>query len=293
VISIFDYSDYRLFLRDWLQTQKADGHPITYQALGEAAGFASKGFLTQILQGKTKLPERMIGAFAKALDLRKKERDYFDLLVRFNQAKRASRSAELHKRIQEEFHAGVKAPALKRFEYCRKWYCSAIRSLLGYYAFSGDFADLAKQLEPPITAAQAKRAVNLLMELGLIQRKEDGFYHLADRHLTSGEVIHLTSGETIHLISGEAIASHAVIQFQRETMDLAKEALETFPTDARSGSTLTLGLSEAGYRALEEKLQVLRREMAEIARFDKRIDRVIQVNLHAFPLTRKPKEGRK
>ena len=32
MISIFDYSDYRLFLRDWLQAQKADGHPITYSA---------------------------------------------------------------------------------------------------------------------------------------------------------------------------------------------------------------------------------------------------------------------
>jgi len=277
VISIFDYSDYRLFLRDWLQAQKADGHPITYEALGEAAGFTSKGFLTQVLQGKTNLPERMIGDIAKALDLRKKERDYFDLLVRFNQAKRATQRAELHQRIQDGFKADAKALALEQFEYYQKWYYSAIRSLLGYFPFKGDYADLAKQLEPAITPAQAKRAVNLLSELGLIQRKEDGLYHLTDRLITSGE----------------AFVSHAVIQFQRETMDLAKEALETFPKAKRSGSTLTLGLSEAGYKALEEKLKVLRREMVEIAKFDKDIDRVIQVNLHAFPMTRKIKEGRK
>ncbi|MDB5102432.1 MAG: hypothetical protein JWP91_121 [Fibrobacteres bacterium] len=277
MITIFDYSDYRLFLRDWLHAQKADGHPITYETLGEAAGFTSKGFLTQILQGKTNLPERMIGDIAKALDLRKKERDYFDLLVRFNQAKRAAQRAELHRRIQEGFKADVKALALDQFEYYQKWYYSAIRSLLGYYEFRGDFADLAKQLEPAITPAQAKRAVGLLEELGLIVRKEDGLYHLTDRLITSGE----------------SFVSHAVIQFQRETMELAKEALETFPKNKRSGSTLTLGLSEAGYRALEEKLRVLRQEMVEIARFDKEIDRVIQVNLHAFPMTRKPKEGRK
>jgi uncharacterized protein (TIGR02147 family) len=273
VISIFDYSDYRLFLRDWLRAQKADGHPITYETLGEAAGFSSKGFLTQVLQGKTNLPERMIGDIAKALDLRKRERDYFDLLVRFSHAKRATQRAEIHKRIHDEFKAEVKALALEQFEYYQKWYYSAVRSLLGYYGFSGDYTDLARQLEPPITPAQAKRAIGLLSELGLIARKEDGQYHLTDRLITSGE----------------SFVSHAVIQFQRETMDLAKEALETFPKPARSGSTLTLGLSEAGYRALEEKLRVLRKEMVEIARFDKEIDRVIQVNLHAFPLTRLPK----
>ena len=273
VISIFDYSDYRLFLRDWLQAQKAAGHPITYETLGQAARFSSKGFLTQVLQGKTNLPERMIGDIAKALDLRKKERNYFDLLVRFSQAKRATQRAEVHRRIQDEFKADVKALALEKFEYYQKWYYSAIRSLLGYYGFRGDYTDLARQLEPPITPAQAKRAVSLLEELSLIARKEDGQYILTDRLITSGE----------------SFVSHAVIQFQRETMDLAKEALEAFPKPARSGSTLTLGLSEAGYQALEEKLKVLRQEMVEVARFDKEIDRVIQVNLHAFPLTRLPK----
>ena len=276
MISIFDYSNYRLFLRDWLQAQKSEGRPITYEALGEAAGFTSKGFLTQVLQSKTNLPERMIGDIAKALNLRKKERDYFDLLVRFNQAKRAHDRAELHGRIQEEFKAEAKALALEQFEYYQKWYYSAIRSLLGYFPFRGDFAALAKQLEPSITPAQAKRAINLLSELGLIARKEDGLYHLTDRLITSGE----------------SFVSHAVIEFQRETMELAKAALEVFPKGKRSGSTLTLGLSEAGYKALEEKLRILRQDLVEIARFDKEIDRVVQVNLHAFPLTRKRKEGK-
>jgi uncharacterized protein (TIGR02147 family) len=276
VISIFRYSDYRLFLRDWLQEQKAEGRPVTYEALGEAAGFTSKGFLTQILQGKTNLPERMIGAISTALDLKKKERDYFDLLVRFNQAKRAAQRADLYRRIQDGFKADVQALALDQFEYYQKWYYSAIRSLLGYHSFKGDFADLAKRLEPPITPAQAKRAVRLLEELGLIQRVEDGTYRLTDRLITSGE----------------SFVSHAVIQFQRETMDLAKEALESFPKSERSAATLTLGLSEAGYKAMEEKLKALRKELVEIARFDKGIDRVVQVNLHAFPLTR-PSKGKK
>jgi uncharacterized protein (TIGR02147 family) len=273
VISIFAYSDFRLFLRDWLQARKAEGHAITYEALGEAAGFTSKGFLTQILQGKSNLPARMIGEFAKALGLKKKERDYFDLLVRFNQAKRARERADLYSRIEADFKAESKPLALEQFEYYRKWYYSAVRSLLGYYPFRGDYVALARQLEPPITPAQAKRAIALLERFGLIARGEDGLYRLTDRLITSGE----------------SFVSHAVVEFQREAMDLAKEALEAFPKAERSAATLTLGLSEAGYQAVERKLRALRKNLVEIARFDKGIDRVIQVNLHAFPLTRRRK----
>jgi uncharacterized protein (TIGR02147 family) len=277
VVSLFDYSDFRLFLKDWLQEQKTQGHPMTYEAFGEAVGFTSKGFLTQILQGKTKVPARMIERISAVLELKKKEREYFLLLVQFNQAKNAKQRAELHRRILEEFRVEAKSLALEQFEYYQKWYYSAIRSLLGYYPFRGDFLDLAKQLDPPITPAQAKRAIKLLEETGLILKKEDGFYHLTDRLITTGE----------------SFTSHAVIQFQREAMDLAKDALENFPKAKRSGSTLTLGLSEDGYKALEEKLRILRQELVEIARFDKGIDRVIQINLHAFPLTRLSKRGKK
>jgi uncharacterized protein (TIGR02147 family) len=277
VISIFSYSDFRLFLKDWLQEQKTLGHPMTYEAFGEAVGFTSKGFLTQILQGKTKVPAGMVNRIAEALELKKKEKDYFGLLVQFNQAKSASQRAELHRRILGDFRAEAKSLALEQFEYYQKWYYSAIRSLLGYHPFRGDYAELAKQLDPAITPAQAKRSIKLLDELGLIAKKEDGFYHLTDRLITSGE----------------SFTSHAVIHFQREAMDLAKEALENFPKSERSGSTLTLGLSEEGYKAMEEKLRILRQELVEIAKFDKGIDRVIQINLHAFPLTRLPKDAKK
>ena len=273
MVTIFDYSDFRLFLKDWLQEQKTQGHPMTYEVFGEAVGFRSKGFLTQILQGKTKVPLPMIPRIAEVLDLKKKEKEYFSLLVQFNQAKSAAQRAELHREILDGFRVEAKALALDQFEYYQKWYYSALRSILGYYPFRGDYADLAKQLDPPITPAQAKRGISLLEELGLIVKHEDGFYRLTDRLITSGE----------------SFSSHAVIQFQRETMDLAKAALEGFPKSKRNGSTLTLGLSDEGYKAMEEKLRILRQELAEIARFDKGIDRVIQINLHAFPLTRLPK----
>jgi len=276
VISIFKYSNYRFFLRDLLIEKKKNGDHLTYEALGEAVGFTSKGFLTQILQGKTNLPLGMIDSLSLALGLGKKESEYFSILIKFNQAKKASVRAEYHTQIKNEFRGKPKSLGMDQFEYYQKWYYSAIRTLLAYYPYKGDFTELAKQLEPPISPTQAKRAVQLLIDLELIYLKEDGYYHLSDKAITSGE----------------EFVPHAVIQFQKQTMDLAKSSLENFPRSQRSASTLTLSLSGKGFEATSQKLKTLRQDLTEIARFDQNTDRVIQINLHAFPLTKPIKEGK-
>ena len=171
MISIYKYSNYRFFLRDLLIEKKKNGDHLTYEALGEAVGFTSKGFLTQILQGKSNLPLGMIEAFTQALGLGKKESEYFSILVKFNQAKKASVRAEYHTQIKKEFRGKPKALGMDQFEYYKKWYYSAVRALLTYYPYKGDFSKLAKQLEPPISPPQAKRAIQLLINLELINLK--------------------------------------------------------------------------------------------------------------------------
>lgn len=219
----------------------------------------------------------MLEKLVSGLGLNKKEAKYFILLVNFNQAKRASLRSQLHHEIRDEFRAEAKALEMDQFEYYQKWYYSALRSLLGYYPFRGDYLELGKQIEPNISSAQAKRGLMLLEKLGLILMHEDGYYRLTDRHITSGE----------------DFISHGVIHFQRQTMDLAKLALEKFPRESRSASTLTLGLSQVGYLEMENKIKKLRQELVELAKFDQKIDRVIQVNFHAFPMTIIPKAKKK
>lgn len=267
---IFEYSDYRLFLSDHLLEVKARGVPLTYEELGRKVGFTSKGFVTQILQGKSNIPESKITAFSTALGLKKKEATYFELLVHFDQAKTHRAKNECFRKLASGFKARIKHIEPEKYDFYSAWYYSAIRSLLAFYPFSGDYKDLAQQLRPVITPSQAKKAIEVLERLSLIVKKEDGYYHLTDRLLTTAD----------------KVDSVALVNFHHSTMDLAKESLERFPKDKRDSSTLTLGLSEAGYRAAVEKIAVLRRELLEIARFDRQIDRVIQVNLHAFPLTR-------
>jgi uncharacterized protein (TIGR02147 family) len=271
---IFEYSDYRLFLHDYLLNAKSDGMELTYEELGRRVGFSSKGFVTQILQGKSKIPKDKIRSFGDALGLKKKQLDYFELLVQFDQAKTHCAKNECFQKLSSQFKTRIRHVGPDKYDFYSAWYYSAIRSLLAYYPFNGDYKKLAQQLTPAITPGQAKKSIELLERLSLIVKKQDGYYHLTDRILSTGD----------------AVDSVALVNFQQATMDLAKEALERFPKERRDSSTLTLGLSEQGYRAAVEKIAALRKELLDIARFDTKIDRVIQINLHAFPLTKLAKE---
>lgn len=268
--TIFEYSDYHLFLSEYLASRKQDGTALTYDSLARAIGATSKGFITQIVQGKSKIPSDKITKFALALGLKKKERTYFDFLVRFHQAGTHSRKNEIFKKLTAQFKTKIAHLGPDQYEFYDKWYYSAVRSLLGYYPFTGDFAALARQLGPAITPSQARKTIDLLARLSLIEKRQDGCYHVTDRIISAGEPINAV----------------AIVNFQQETMDLAKMALEKVPKKHRSDSTLTLGLSEAGYRSVAEKIDALRKELLDVARYDTQIDRVVQINLHAFPMTR-------
>jgi uncharacterized protein (TIGR02147 family) len=267
---IFEYSDYHLFLHDYLLDARSQGVLLTYEELGRRVGFTSKGFVTQIIQGKCNIPKDKIRKFGQALRLTKKEQGYFELLVRFDQAKTHRAKNESFQKLVSRFKSRIRHMGPDKYDFYSAWHYSAIRSLLAYYPFTGDYKKLARLLTPEITPGQAKKAIKLLERLSLIVKKEDGYYHLTDRILSTGD----------------SVGSVAIVNFQQATMDLAKESLERFPKERRDSSTLTLGLSEEGYRAAIEKIAALRKGLLDIARFDRKIDRVIQVNLHAFPLTK-------
>ena len=271
--TIYAYSDFKVLISDFLEARRLNGHELTYEELGKRVGFSSKGFMTQIIKGKSKIPIKKIRAFGEALGFKKKEQDYFEILVGYNQAKTNKQKNVLFRKLTERFKTKIKHMGPDTYAFYTTWYYSAIRSILSYYPFSGNYKKLASELVPAITPAQAKKAIGLLENLSLIGKCDDGFYRVTDRLITTGDTVD----------------AFAVVNYQKSTMDLAKDSLDRFGKPDRSSSTLTLGLSEAGYQAIKEKLDVVRREIMEIANYDRQIDRVIQINMHAFPLTKKHK----
>jgi len=69
-------------------------------------------------------------------------------------------------------------------------------------------------------------------------------------------------------------------------MDLAKRALESMPKELRQINTLTLGLDAERWEKLKLLIQEFRQRMVDLTAEVDAVDRVFQVNLQAFPLTK-------
>ena len=115
-----------------------------------------------------------------------------------------------------------------------------------------------------------RRSVKLLEETGLVAKGEDGLWRPADKSIA-------TPAE---------VQSLALRSFYRDCLKLAGEAIEGVDSSERNISGVTVGISERTYKVLVGKLAALREEIARLADGDLQADRVYQVNLLLFPLTR-------
>jgi uncharacterized protein (TIGR02147 family) len=87
------------------------------------------------------------------------------------------------------------------------------------------------------------------------------------------------------ITTGYEAKSLAINNFLISTNELARQAIDRYPREQRSMSTLTFSCSAEGYAQIDERLKRFRREILEIVRTDKDTDRVYHINFHVFPMS--------
>ncbi len=268
LVSIFNYFDYQKYLRDYLAARKQQDAYFTYRFIAGKAGI-DHAFIVKIFQGQKHLSLKLAPKISEVLKHGKGESEYFELLILFSRTK-SDRESKMY---FEKLLCYVEFSPLKiegsKYEFYQKWYYAAVREVIGIAGFDGDYAALARRLRPGITGTQARKAVALLLELGLVEMKE-GRYLPADRFLSASE----------------EIRPLAVREFQKATMLLAIEALETIDKTVREISTVTLSLSADGADKIKESLRNFRTELMRIANQDKDVTGAYQINLQLFPISR-------
>ncbi len=270
--SVFDFTDYRLFLKAYYDFQKQKSPAFSHRYFAKRAKVNSSGFYKNVVDGKRSLGRGLILRFADAMKLRKKEAEYFEYMVCFNDAD----TLEEKKVFFERMIAFRKPQAFQvqasQFEYYSKWYYSAIRELLGVIRFKGDYATLAKILDPAIKPEQAEKAIKVLEDLGFIAKDQKGIYRLTQNMITTGP----------------EVESLNVANYQISCMDLAKEAIDRHPAEVRDMSTLTLSLSKPSFDRFKDELISFRKMLVGLEREFSDADRIYQLNLHFFPLSKIP-----
>ncbi|MET0282891.1 MAG: TIGR02147 family protein [Polyangiales bacterium] len=266
---VFDFDDYRAFLRAHYAHKKASGRGFSLRVFSRLAGLTSSNYLKLVMDGDRNLGAEAAERFASACGLEASRASYFVELVALQQAKtqpereRAYEHLRSHRRFRQAHPLDDEYAA-----YHAHWYVPAVRELAARKDFEADPKWIAARLMPAITSRQATRALKVLRELGLLVEDKG--------KLRQAHALVKTPDKPL---------SHHVVRFHRVMMERAAEALDLVPREQREIASLTLCLSDRQLRALKAELAQLRGELLRKYGAEADAKRVVQLNLHMFPLS--------
>lgn len=266
--SVFEYLDYRIFLKDFYEEQKERHGYFSYRYFGNRVGIDSSYLLKVILKSRH-LSEKTVTAVSDFCGLTGNEAEYFHLLVHFGKARSQRESKLLFEKLLTIRNVKSRRLLERQYEYFRTWYHPVVRSVLEYFDFKGDFALLGKQLSPPLSAKEARDSVRLLEKLQLIRKNSDGRYRLTETAVTTGE----------------DWRSVAIGAYQEETIRLSSEAIERHERSLRDISTVTMNINAADFEEIRDRVTEFRRSIISFVTDSTDADRTYQLNIQLFPLT--------
>jgi uncharacterized protein (TIGR02147 family) len=266
--NVFDYLNYHLFLKDFYDLRKARNAFFSYRYLGKLLSLDA-GFLVKVMQGKLALPEKCLPPLIKACAFQGREADYLSELILYGRAK-SIKDIKFHFENMIALRGmDSRKVELGQYAFYQKWYHSAIHCLLMFHEFSGDFKALAAKLSPAISVKDAKESVQLLMELGFLEKSAQGVYRVTDVRLTSGE----------------KWQSAAIRNFQEECWNLAGESWTRHPKEVRDLSTVTITVCSRQLEEIRQRIKELRQSLLHMGAEGGEPDSVYQMNIQLFPLT--------
>lgn len=268
---VFDYLDFRAFLRDFYFYKKQCDKSFSYRKFGAKAGFSSPNYLKLVVDGKRNLSEDMAQRFAQGCELSPEACNYFVQLVYFCQAEDPVAKEQAFQSLTSARHVrGIQRLERAQFAYFSQWYLPAIRELGRREDFRADATWIAAELVPSISEEEARFALRTLCELDLLKPDANGELRPTDALVSTGD-------ET---------RSMMIAAYHRELMHRASASIDLLPPDQRELSALTLCLGPEGLSLLKRRIQSLRQELLERESMETHPTQVLQLNFQMFPLSR-------
>ncbi|MFH1016618.1 MAG: TIGR02147 family protein [Pseudomonadota bacterium] len=268
--TVFHYTDYRAFLRDFYEEHKNQTPSYSFRFFARKAGLQSPNYFKLVMDGDRNLTHRNVRKFVKGLGLNDREGLYFENLVYFNQAKDGEERAFFKKNLDLARSNGDMALLTKdQYEVLAHWFPLAVKELIQLDAFQNKPKWIASRLDYKITPEEAKEAVALLIRLKLVEQNEkDGLLKVTEQSLQTPDVTR----------------SEAVKQYHAQMMGLAQKAMEAQSHEERCFSAVTVAIRKKDLPEAFRRIHRFRNEMNSFFTQGKPYDAVYQLNIQLFRL---------
>ena len=235
---IFDYFDYRQFLRDDVEYLRDQGE-FSNRKFMKKAGFKSPAHMRMILQGKRGLTKTSAAKVAKALELGTEASNFFWTLIQFNQAE----DPETKAKYLRGFH---RYPSFRKYrkatkdmlEYFSDWHHPVVREALRSGLAELPEDQFAKALG--MTKAKLRSSLSLMERLDLIRASKSApsGWEAADKVIETEPVL---NSEVVRMMHGG---------FIRKALD----SLESVSVEDRNTYAMTMALTNEDMQDISKRM---------------------------------------
>jgi uncharacterized protein (TIGR02147 family) len=275
MISIFEYQQYRDYLRDFYLDQKLRKTGMTYVRFSEAAGIRSPNYLKVVIDAQKSLTPENIIRFAKALGLKEHESDYFEALVHFNQAKNLMQREYFEERLQRVrkryAQHGTKDHLLDEyaFEAVSDWKYHALMVLTNVRGFEDRLGWIRERFFNLVSEQEIASMIQRLQAVGLISRDANGRLKQTFRQVNTRP----------------EITKAAIRPFFEGILARAAQAWKLTEPEEREFKNYLVGLSPSQLPELKRKVNKFMKELNEWAMENQKPHQVYSFTFAAFPVT--------
>jgi uncharacterized protein (TIGR02147 family) len=267
---IFNYLNFREFLKDHLGYIRLKNPAFRFQTLVEKYGLCSRSHYIDILNGR-KLTKKFSGRYLQICGLSGKEAGYFQALIGYDQAQNdAEKMRHFHEILRLSPNLETVKLEQEAYRYFSAWYNPVMLSVLDLNRHEQDHRKIAALFKPKITAIQVRQALKTLTDLQFISWDKDrNVWNIHHQFLKS------TDGAK----------AAALKSFHKEMQRIGMQTYKT-DFDNQTFSTLTLSTSIKTKIEIEHMVADLRQTIMEKVKADADPEVVTQVNFQIFSLSK-------
>ena len=266
-VNIFDFTKFRKYLAAYQEKRQEAEPTFSRTEFCNQLGLPNtRSYFNDVVQGK-RLTDNMLDRFIGVIGLKANEAKYFKAMVRFDQGK----TADVRDQAFSDMMRLNKTPQAivdpNSYEFFGNWYNSTVYAILEVLDIGDDLTELAQKIFPPVSEKHLKSSLALMQKMDLIKRNEHGFWKPTKESLATVQ----------------QSKSQMILQFQKQCLELSKQALESENGESRDMTTFTFAVSKTAQAKVEKAAEKFKEQLRQIVTADAEKPTIVEhVNLHVF-----------
>ncbi|MCB0357742.1 MAG: TIGR02147 family protein [Bdellovibrionales bacterium] len=268
---IWNYHNYREFLKDWLAYLKASQSAYSLRMIAKKTKI-SPSSITMVLKGQRTLTNNLLQKLTPYLNLNSQELSYLKLLIIVTDAKDPDKRLEALKKLQRfNDYRELHRQELETYKYLTKWFYVVIREMVNLDDFKNDPHWIREKLNKKLRSHEVSEALRFL--------EENGFIEVSNSKTIKADKL-------VQCIDG--IYKLSLSDFHKQMLSMAANAIDKVSSENRLILGHTVALSPSQYNFAKEVLQEAINKLESLMPIPKNTEKktdVYHFGLLSFPVT--------